>query len=641
MRGWQRATAVIALACGCVSSNGATSSALGSERQKYDDAVTAIQRGQTSQFQRLRNDLDDYPLAIYLDYYNLTRDPGRVRPSDARQFLAAAEGSPLPNRFKSAYLTRAGKDRRWADFLAVNPDEPNSIVLKCYYYRAVLAGGDPLAAWEGAERLWVHGKSRPKECDPLFSAWQKAGELSDEVVWARLLKAFDARERSLMNYVARKGSPALKSWSDRLLAVYRRPAELDKQRLPADQPYSTDIAAHGLVYLARYSPAKALNQWRQFSATLPFTETQAEAVESAIVLQGLFARDAAVEQWLPNVLPRLKDDKLAEIRLRWLLEEQDWPQVLAAQSYLSEEGLSKAGWRYWRGYALEKTGKGDEGRAILASVAQERDYYGFLAADHLGKTYDFNHESMVLDSARAQPLKALPGVQRVRELNYHDEEQLAFSEWHTVLGASEQPQRQQLALLAADEGWHRMAIDAASRAQAWDLLDLRFPMPYRDTFEHYGVVQRVPHTELMAIARRESAFFAQARSPVGARGLMQIMPATGKQVASQLGRKHTTSALYDVEHNVRLGSAYYRQLLDRFDGNRIFALAAYNAGPHRVDRWRRNTAGKLPAEIWVATIPYKETRNYVQAVLSYNVVFQYLQGEDKSMLTPDERQSAY
>jgi soluble lytic murein transglycosylase len=145
----------------------------------------------------------------------------------------------------------------------------------------------------------------------------------------------------------------------------------------------------------------------------------------------------------------------------------------------------------------------------------------------------------------------------------------------------------------------------------------------------------------MAIARRESAFFAQARSPVGARGLMQIMPATGKQVASSLGRTHSTSALYEVENNVLLGSAYYRQLLDRFDGNRVFALTAYNAGPHRVQRWRHAGDESVPVEIWIETIPFRETRNYVQAVLSYNVVFQHLQGNDLSLLTPLEQQAQY
>ncbi len=191
-------------------------------REGYRDAVQAIDRGEWTEYRRLRPGLDDYPLAIYLDYYQLTREQRAVRPADARRFLDASQDSPLPNRFLAQYLNQAGRDRRWKDFLAVKPDEPNSIELKCYYFRALLATGDPLAAWEGAERLWVHGQSRPKECDPLFDAWMKAGQVSDEVVWARMLKAFDARRGSLMKYVARKGSDNLKPWTDKLLAVYAR-----------------------------------------------------------------------------------------------------------------------------------------------------------------------------------------------------------------------------------------------------------------------------------------------------------------------------------------------------------------------------------------------------------------------------------
>ena len=233
-------------------------------------------------------------------------------------------------------------------------------------------------------------------------------------------------------------------------------------------------------------------------------------------------------------------------------------------------------------------------------------------------------------------------MRRVGELYHHDEQRLAHSEWYKVLQDSPAAeQRQALAQVAASEGWHSMAINAAAKAEAWDALDWRFPTPYQEIFGHYASVQRVPSTELMAIARRESAFFPEARSAVGARGLMQVMPATGKQVATRLGRPHTREELYQVEHNVLLGSAYYRQLLDRFDNNRIYALAAYNAGPHRVDRWRNPEEQSVPADIWVETIPFRETRNYVKNVMAYNVVFQYLLGDTHSLLTPAERDARY
>lgn len=610
------------------------------ERDKYDNATVAIDRGQWTEYERLRSDLNDYPLAIYLDYSRYSRSPAQVRPAEARQFLSLSEDSPLPNRFLSVYLTRAGKDRRWNDFLAVMPREPNSIALKCYYFRALLANGDELAAWEGAERLWNHGESRPKECDPLFASWLKAGQLDDDVIWSRMLKAFDARQRSLLGYVARKGSPELAPWSEKLLAVYRKPQQMRQQSLPADSPYSADIASHGLAYLARYSPEKALDYWLHYQGSIDFSKEQRHTVEYAIALRSLFAKSATNLPWVESALNRLGEDKLVEIRLRWALQDGAWSDLLATLVKLTPKQQEEPVWRYWQAMALNETGDTQASSELLALVAKERGYYGFLAADRLGQPYNFEHRTIVVDVGAKEPLENLPAVQRIEELYFHDEEQLAHSEWYKVIGDRESEQ-QTLAVMAYERGWHRMAIDAANKAKAWDALDLRFPMLYQDTFTHFGGVQRVPPTELMAIARRESAFFPLARSPVGARGLMQIMPATGKQVASQLGRSHSTGALYDVEHNVLLGSAYYRQLLDRFDGNRIFALAAYNAGPHRVDRWRNSGDERLSVELWVETIPFKETRNYVQAVLSYNVVFAYLQGREAPLLTEGELAGLY
>ena len=610
-------------------------------RAQYGDAVIAIDRGQWTEYEQLRNDLDGYPLDVYLDYFKLTKSPAAVRPSDARQFISLSADSPLPNRFLSVYLTRAGRDRRWADFLAVKPDEPNSITLKCYYFRALLAEGDTLAAWEGAERLWVHGESRPKECDPLFDAWLKSGELSDDVVWARMLKAFDARKRTLLTYVSRKGSDQLTPWSETLLAVYRQPDRIRKYSLPAESVYSVDIVTHGLAYLARYSPGKALDYWQYYQPKMAFSDEQTHKVEYAIALRSLFAKTQENAAWVDAALGRLNEDKLVEIRLRWALEESDWTTLQTTIGKLSEDKRDEAVWRYWNAMADDMQGRHEQARKQWQEIATEREYYGFLAADKLGKPYSFNNKPLVLQEAQAQPLMEIPAVRRIGELYYHEEDNLAHSEWYKVLNDRPNDEQQLLAALAADRGWYRMAIDAASKAEAWDALDVRFPMPYQETFAHHAALQRVPPTELMAIARRESAFFPQARSPVGARGLMQIMPATGKQVASSLGRNHSTSALYEVENNVLLGSAYYRQLLDRFDGNRVFALTAYNAGPHRVQRWRHAGDESVPVEIWIETIPFRETRNYVQAVLSYNVVFQHLQGNDLSLLTPLEQQAQY
>ena len=193
---------------------------LATARQQYSEAREAVDKGNWTEYRKLRPGLQDYPLAIYLDYFQLIGQPEKVRPADALRFISDTTGSPLPNRFAYRYLAKAGQERRWKDFLLVQPEEPSSVELQCYYFRAKLAEGETDSAWAGAERLWDYGQSRPKVCDPLFTAWLKAGQLGDEVVWSRQLKAFDARQQSLMSYVARQASPELAPWANKLQSVY-------------------------------------------------------------------------------------------------------------------------------------------------------------------------------------------------------------------------------------------------------------------------------------------------------------------------------------------------------------------------------------------------------------------------------------
>lgn len=638
------AQVVLVLLCllgmAAVADNSTRTQQLSEQRRAYTAALQAINSGDAAQYARLRAALDDYPLAIYLDYFYLARQVGAVSSAAAQQFLANSADSPLANRFLVLYLRESGKAQRWQEFLQAMPEEPNSPDLKCYFFRAQLAQGNMALAWEGARRLWVEGKSQPQACDPLFAAWESAGGLTDGIVWTRLLNAFDAREQGLLHYVAKKSSASLRPWADKLQAVYAKPQNVTRLALDPGSPYSADIASRALAYLAGSNPQLALTYWLALQQQLPFNAQQSQQAEHAIALYNLFARDAANSDWLHGALARLKDDKLVGIRLRWALREQDWAALERTLPLLSDSARDENVWRYWQAILHDQRGDMDAAQASLAQLAQERDYYGFLAADRLGKPYALNHQRLL--PSQASTAMQQPVVARVEELHYHGEYLQAQSEWYKLLqDTTDLTQQQDLALLATQKGWYRMAIDAATHAEAWDALDQRFPTAYEDVFSKQAATWRVPGTELMAIARRESAFFPQAQSPVGARGLMQIMPATGEAVAASLGQRHSEAELFNVEHNVALGSAYYRQLLDRFGGNRPFALAAYNAGPHRVDRWRTQTGQGLPVESWVETIPFQETRNYVQAVLTYNVIFQYMQGAAQSLLTPQERQALY
>ncbi|MEM6773283.1 MAG: transglycosylase SLT domain-containing protein [Pseudomonadota bacterium] len=600
-------------------------------REIYLELLKAARAGRWGEFEELRGRLGDYPLAGYARYERLKARLRTTPGSTARDFIAEHRQDPLGLRYLDHYLSSAGRDRRWGDFLAVATREPRSERLRCYYARAKRGRGAQDEAWALASRLFLSGTSVHKACDPLFRLWREADGLNDDLIWNRARLAFGARQGGLLRYVASLGGPQVAL--DALRRVYREPHRVTPLIGELAQPYRGQVLTLGLERLARQSPRQALRQYQ----AQPYEElnaTQRARIEAAIARRALIEREIPVRPWIDEQLPRWDDDNLTVLRLRWALAESDWEAIeqFTALLHTPVEGA----WRYWSARSLQERGSDEAAFERFRKLALERSYYGFLSADHLDLPYSFN------DARAPEPdvklLAALPEVTkdaiwRVHELKAIDRERLAHAEWTYLIQRSDREAQLLLASFAASEGWYRLAIDAANAGEARDALALRFPLAYRDAFEKRAALRQLPVSELMAIARRESAFFADARSPVGARGLMQLMPSTGIEVARRSGLRLDANQLYSVNHNLDLGSAYYRELLDLFDGNRAFALAAYNAGPHRVQRW---IASGLPVDAWIETIPFRETREYVKAVLAYSVVFDYRLGRDAQLMTAAE-----
>jgi soluble lytic murein transglycosylase len=606
-------------------------------RGEYRQAVDAARRGEWRDFQRHYEILDEYPLQPYLDYERMLRERRRVSGESARVFVEEHRDSPLGVRYLGHYLSTAGEQRRWDDYLDAVTAEPRSESLRCYYYRARLAAGDREAAWAGARALWRSGRSVDDTCDPLFGAWRRDGQLTDALVWERAVLAYRARQSSLLRYVASLGSPAIQNDLQALLRSYREPQRTRSLAGGMSAARRADLLTQGLVRFSRYDPGRAL---RELAALAPdqLGEQARRQVEAAIALRGLIERDSAVRDWVDARLFTWRDDRLTELRLRWAIGELDWAALLDLGEALSEPAREEALWRYWRGRALEARGDRDAAEAAFAAAARERNYYGFLSADRLGLPYQFNDRVQPDTGGQVLPVLAQRTALRVNELTALDESLDAHAEWSHALARLDRDTQLQLGELAAERGWYRFAIDAANRSGNRDALSLRFPIAYAEVFRGPASGGALPVSELMAIARRESAFFPAARSSAGARGLMQLLPSTGLTVARQQGLKLSASDLYSVEYNVALGSAYYQQLLERFDGNRAVALAAYNAGPNRVKHW---VGQGLPLDAWIETIPYRETRDYVKAVLAYAVVFDHRLGQEARLLTAAERAGEY
>lgn len=605
-----------------------TSEKYSKQRVLYEQALTELRTGIGPRYRAIRAQLADYTLVQYLDYEALIGQLHDMKPHEAKAFLAEADETPLHDRFRHAYLLHKGRDRHWKSFLSVTEGAPRDVELQCYYYRAQRTVGDVDEAWLGAARLWNVGKSQDDACDILFERWIVEGPGPDDaLVWSRALKAFDAKTPHLIRYLKRFASPQLSLLLEEMNAVYRRPDLLVNRRHAADV-YHAQLLTVGIRRLARVNPGQAKVALENTRGIQPYSDLQLEAMESLIIRHSLFAQSAAPEPWIVETLARLRDDELTEIYLRQQIQAANWVAVSQGLVWLSSDVRDNDRWRYWLAKTQIILNKEEAAKKTLSELANNRSYYGFLAAQQLELPYQLAGASAVVDQDFDDP-----GLARVIELLALNEAAAARLEWRTMIDRFSDTQKVAAARIAKNNGWDHFAIHAANSAGAWDELELRFPESFQPIFQAAAEQESVSITELLSIARRESAMDPLARSPVGALGLMQVMPSTGKMVARQKGIAFQTTQLQQAEYNVVIGARYYRGLLDRFSQHRPKALAGYNAGPHRVRRW---VDSEMSTDQWIESLPFKETREYVQNVLAYAVIYDQRAGREPELLRKNE-----
>jgi len=217
----------------------------------------------------------------------------------------------------------------------------------------------------------------------------------------------------------------------------------------------------------------------------------------------------------------------------------------------------------------------------------------------------------------------MPGIVRARELSAIGEKRMARREWNHALDYLTGYQQEIAASLAADWGWYGQAVLTMGQAHTYDDLEVRFPIPYQSLIDEYAGKRQLDLGWMFALVRSESAFIEDAESPAGALGLMQVMPATGKQTARKMGlQSFKVAHLLEAEKNVPIGSAYLKQMLDLFGGNMTLATAAYNAGPQRVLAWLPKHDCMDP-DVWVEKIPFTETRKYVRRVMFFASIYDW------------------
>lgn len=496
--------------------------------------------------------------------------------------------------------------------------------LDCLALQAEIEAGRHRRVEYRAIELWQVGKSQVDECDPVFEYLENRKLLGIVAYQRRYGLAVDERNFTLARWLAKnidqQHVDEAAMWQ---LAQTDPEAFLRRKWTRSGDLTLREQLVYAAERLTYRDPELAHKLWGRAVRKHKFSEAQKLLTAQHIALWT--ARDNMADAYkrLLKLAPAAQSDEVLRWRARTSLRATRWKRLLTDIAAMPDAERNSEEWRYWRAIAQIESGQALAARADLESLHLERSYYGFLAADKLGKSYALDNTVLAANELKISSLELRPEIIRAHELFLVGQDGRGRSEWDAVIRYLSDEDTIQAAILAHRWGWHSRAIAAVSSLGEYDDLSIRYPLPFKESFEASSSRASISSTWAYGIARSESLFMRDVRSSAGAIGLMQLMPATGRDVAKEIKLPYSGLAtLVDPESNIRLGTTYLGQMQQRYKGNQVLATAAYNAGPHRVDKWLPDR-GVIDARIWIENIPFNETRKYVKKVLAAQAIFHW------------------
>ena len=523
------------------------------------------------------------------------------------------------------------------------------------------------------EQLWLTNSKLPNDAQ-LWAKWYSDGKRTQDKIYQKAEELFaqnDANGMALLSSELNKIDSAKEDEMvlanlKRFESLLKNPATLPElaDRLPLIEENNKIVTKFAVAqtfprYLRTLSETmKEPNfaPYQQWAKNWQLTDAQIREWEIAFLGRFFDNESPNFQQWRDAEILKLKADSLTERRLRMAIwQKTDLTPWLNA---LSVEGQQKQEWRYWRAKTLTKT-EPQKTKEILTALSKERGFYPMLAATKLdpqtrGSKYDFGQPNLLIapnitNEAWTESYKKFkPALEEIAEFRQLDRFGAAKQRWRFLLEnlPAEQKKETQIALsqYANAQNWFDLGVDGSIIAKAFDYIQLRLPIAYSD---YYDIAlksrpalsktkpQAVLNTNVsksfaMAISRQESAWNPQAQSSANARGLMQLLPSTAKATADTAKLPYAGEAdLFKPLNNILLGTAHLAELNAKYPNNRILIASAYNAGAHRVEKWLARANSKLEMDEFVASIPFYETRGYVQNVLTYDFYYQILQEKEE------------
>ena len=547
--------------------------------------------------------------------YQQWRENTPVQPDE--QFLKfIAENKPLSKKLRNQWLFKLAEEKQWQFFLNYyQPDSSTS--LQCYQAWAYYQTNQSDKAAELAKPLWLVGRSQNQACDLLFAALLKDGAFNNDLIEQRIKLALRIRNLPLSRYLLGKLTPPRLDDQATLVQIYRQPTHINHL---STAPLHDEFYLYGLKRMVSRNMDQAIKYWRHVKSKKLLNPQQQQAFLAHVALYKAIRNHNDAYYWFKKVNPEHYNNALLEWQIRYALKNRKWQRVLTLIALMPDQ--NDPGLLYWRARAEEKTGRKKQALEHYQQLADMRHYYGFLANTRLKKPLQFAEEN---PTENKELLKSYQPVLDEIQDHYKSKHYLTASRMINDF-ASELPKNEQsaLALWVANElQWFGKSVYLSNDETLHNQLDLRFPLAHSKIIRTELKGKSLPKAFVFAIIRQESAFRAQVVSAVGARGLMQLMPKTASMVARNNQIPYQNAGeLFEADKNISLGVAYLNQLHKRFNGHPALMAAAYNAGPHQVDRWLKNDTPE-EIDIWVETIPFHETRNYLKNIMAFYAVYQY------------------
>ncbi len=595
-------------------------------------AREALRGGDHVRLERLANELRGHELAPWVDYWRLVAGlPDRFDAVAARDFLARHDGSYVAEKLRGDWLKALGKAQRWSEFDAefgklVAPDQE----LTCYALQSRRARGDATML-DAAVPLWLSLIEPPEACYPVLEAliWDKR-VLADEV-WARIRRQFEANRTAAARYSANYLPPSQTPSAAQLDAAIERPLPM-LVKLPAnwaEQRLGRELAVLAVQRIARNDPRQAAEQLEKLAPRLD--PAQRSWAWAQIGWQGALRHLPEAVGWFRQAGDTPLSDEVVQWKVRAALRAQDWGQVRAAIEQMPPTLAALPEWTYWLGRAYKAGGQLGEADALFRRISGQPNFYGNLADDELDRPIVVPPKAAAPTPDELTAAAANPGLKRALALLRLNVRIEGVREWNWTLRGMSDRQLLAAAELARREDVFDRAIAAADRTKDEHDYSLRYLAPFGEQVRPAAQKQGVDDAWVYGLMRQESRFITNAKSSVGASGLMQLMPATAKWVAKKIGlANYHHGNVNDTETNLLLGTSYMRMVMESLDNHPVLASAAYNAGPGRARKWRAERP--LEGAIYAETIPFTETRDYVKKVMSNAVYYSALfEGRPQSL----------